>query len=417
MSKSDAERRSWLYFSAAAWVVLALVLVPFIWLAREPIGALTFGRSSAAALGLWTGMLVVATISHFFAITALFTTNRIATSNLIEMANTAGVIFIGVAALGQAANPVNLLIIQSVGMMVISAVVVVITAGAIGRGSEPIRWREMFRMTLSYGPTRAVIPFLELTVLSLAPWLIRRDLAEAGYMVIALNLAQIVQVAIVPIAQVSSIVSARLMGSGSEERLTDAARVLLGGSFFSSLFIVATVLPWADELMLLWLTDPSLAHGVATYFRYIAVSLVPLALYYGVKGIIEVRWIRPFNLYTLLVCVMIQVAVFYAAADFVALREAIGVSVAAGFFALGVMSVIWMRTYLPPAAYWGLGRVAAGAAVVFLVNLMMARVGNLLLLVPAAVVSAAIAAAAILIRPAPFVQHFKSLIVPGSSKA
>src|SRR5260370_20378933 len=94
----------------------------------------------------------------------------------------------------------------------------------------------MARTVATYGVARALTPFLELLILSLTPWLTRDAPREAGALIIALSVLQIVQIAIVPLTQISSVVTAGLLGLFRCERPPQRKIVFFFFAFFFFLF-------------------------------------------------------------------------------------------------------------------------------------------------------------------------------------
>jgi hypothetical protein len=197
-------------------------------------------------------------------------------------------------------------------------------------------------------------------------------------------------------------VGARLIGAGAQERVGDAVRLLVAGSLLTAMFSIAMVAPWSPELISLWLGDPVLTAGVTGYFQILVLSFVPLALYYGVKGIIEVRWIVPKNLISLLLCLLVQIVAYFLLAQ----RYPAALAVAV----LGLSSAVWIRDYFPALRYWGglralVAAVGAGAA-----NYWLRKEFGIAALVPGFILAGTIGACAIALRPVPFVTEMYALV-------
>src|SRR5439155_12955132 len=124
----------------------------------------------------------------------------------------------------------------------------------------------------------------------------------------------------------------------------------------------------------LWLRDPELAAGVSYYFSWLVWGILPVTLFQALRGIIEMRWFAPWNLYTLLSAAAAQVLVYEVARGLLGETAAVRAALLTTFWTmggltLGLLDISWWR----PLHYWGIGRLAGVSGVVALVNGLLAE--------------------------------------------
>jgi O-antigen/teichoic acid export membrane protein len=419
MSRDEDEKERWTQFALVVLVALAAILLPSMYLLRHSLARFFFGDSGvSAAATLWTVLVIVAAVAHYYAISALFARHRIVASNTVELASNALPLIVLLLMSKEGTTVEQLLRMQAIALGALAILVLGVLAA---RGRWLLTTRDfgtMTRILATYGLTRALIPFLEMLILSIGPWLIRSRTVEAGYLVIALSLVQLIQIVTTPLSQVSSIVGARLTAHEEEDRIGAGIRALIGCAMYAAILIVAVAMPWADVAIRVWLKEPDLSAGVTRAFVAILAAIIPLAAYFAAKGVIEVRWTQPFNLWSLAAGAVVQFAAYHLLARIYGPTGAILIAVPLSLWIVGVLTVIWIRRYLPQISFWGLGRLLVTGALLFAMNIALRRTLGTVAFVPAAIVSCALAAFLLLrVWPSQFVVFLTGVLRGAQSGA
>ena len=195
-----------------------------------------------------------------------------------------------------------------------------------------------------------------MAILAIGPWLLRGHPAEAGYLIVALTMVQVIQVGLTPITQIAGIVAARLVGRGDLARLNEEVRLLLGGTLYATVLALAALVPWSGYMLHLWLRDPHLAAGVSSYFSWLAWGILPVALFHALRGVIEMRWFTPRNLYTLLSATAVHLLVYALAREPFGEVAAVRASLLAALLVMGALTLTWLDpAWWRPLSYWGIG--------------------------------------------------------------
>lgn len=356
-----AAKRRYVLTAVAYWAGLSALLIPACYLLRQPLSNWLLPEAADdGATAFWTGMFLLGIVADFILYSTLLAERRIVLANLLEFFNVSGLLLALFFFHDVELTPLYTLRVQSLGMIGLSlaglAAYLALSRGWAGKQDyRPAVVRDF----VSYGLPRAPGPFLEMGLTLLGPWLLRDHLNEAGYLLVALTFVRVVEMFVQPVVLVSSVVAARLLGAGDRTSLANGTRLLFGAVLTTAALTLATIAPFRDQLLILWLGDPVLAARVGVYATVLLWGLVPYTIFQGLKGIIEMQWVRPVNLAILAMGLAIQLGGYYAAKllgvdPFSAVRLALLVS----FFGLGLASTAWMRPTLAPFRCYGPRRLA-----------------------------------------------------------
>ncbi|HOS91893.1 MAG TPA: hypothetical protein PLQ54_01140, partial [Armatimonadota bacterium] len=156
-----------------------------------------------------------------------------------------------------------------------------------------------------------------------------------------------------------------------------------------------------------WLTKDETIQGTWVHFSVLCWGVLPLTVFYALRGVIEVRWKTPYNLYTLAAAIGVHIVGYYAFARYMPPGPAVRASLMASLWVMGLLTMVWTRQYLRPVSYWGLPQLALIGAAIFAVNLWGAGVRGAA--GPAASAAAAASGVAVLVRSArcPFIADLR----------
>jgi hypothetical protein len=407
MAESAVARRRYVTVGCALWIGVASIALAGLVPARSIVAAWTLpGFADGPELAVWAAVLAMVTILEFVVCTSFLAERRLVPANALELMSVSGFLVLGLLWPMGALTPMSLLRFQTLGVLFMC---VAVLFGRLWisrrRWSEPgatPTWTETTRAFITYGLPRGGITGLDVAIITIGPWLLRAQPAQAGYLLVALMIVQVIQAALGPITQIASIVAANFVGRGEMARLKEEVQLLLGGTLYAATLALAFLVPWSGYLLAFWLRDPELVAGVQYYFSWLAWGVLPIALFYALRGIIEMRWFAPWNLCTLLSAAAAQLLVYAFGrglfGETAAVRAAVLTTfLALGGFTLGMLDTSWWR----PLRYWGVGRLAGVGAAVALANRLLAEQPGPLEALLGVVLSAAIVLVGLVLWPSP----------------
>lgn len=334
------------------------------------------GLADAEALTRWLSVIVVGLTLHYFASSLLFAQRRIVAANVLQLANGGGWLLAALWVLGSGADALRLLKLQGIASTALAALVILIVLAQFARGSVAVRWRDMpdaFREYASYGLPRAISPFGEMMIFLVGPWLLRGNMSEAGFLLIAFSLVRMIQALIQPASNVIGVVSAGLSGCGDDATLQRGMRLLTGLLGATGLAAAVLVIPWLEPLLRVWLRDPMVVAGVLPYARVLVLTIPAFVLFQGLKEPIEMLWHAPRNLGSIALAIAVLTGTYLAAAPIIGSIRAMMLAQFASFTVAGVASVYWIRDWVSETEYFGVRRFILVLALAGAANAAYAR--------------------------------------------
>jgi hypothetical protein len=357
-------------FVTAVFTLVSMALVLAVFFAGHFIAGTILPASSYPSWFL--GILVMLSIQQLFFFSVhnhLLVRRRIVVYNVYKFLAATGLLF-----------PAILLAAQHSARSVLTAYLV-LSAGllAVGHGMATIRplldWRRLpwsrlpwiVREAASYGPPRAFVNFIDSLLLVLPVWLLRGDVVEAGFMLSMFVFIQATSVVILPINELVMVASAANLGAGHTDGMQRMTTVLFKLLLVVSCALVASVIPFREALYRTAIGSERVVVGVSAYSALLS-CIIPITVFGGLKGVIDMQWKRPWNLANLCVSQVGSVALFYLLRIEYGwdARSAVIMSCATGLWALGIATVLAVRSLLRRIDWPALGAalaVVVGAAV------------------------------------------------------
>jgi len=387
----EGVKRYYVSQSILVWIGLTVVCMPALYGLQDRIALWLFPDTiEGGRLVFWTGVLMLATITSFIAYSAVIARRWMLRANTIELMNASGFLILILLWNTTDVSPLSLIRFQAISMLLFSLGVLLMFVISPTRNHSIRReeQRAIQRNFINYGLPRAPLTFLDGTVLLIGPWLLRGNLEETGYLIIALTLVRALLSFLMPITQVASVVTAGLLKDGSDDAIGEGIRLLFGTILYSTVIASAVFFPWSHAALTLWFDDQVLVDGVLKYFSVLIWGMLPFTIFHGLKGVIETRWTQPLNLYTLTAGLVANLVVFYCATGSHGTEEAIQLSILAMFWIVGSLSVIWVGGYLGPLNYWGFPQLAIITAILAMGNYWAAAESSFLIVgIPVALIS------------------------------
>lgn len=349
-------QRRFLVFAVVAGALVSIVALPTAWLLREPLSQWWFpGAENGGRLAFWCTVIMVATMANFLAYSSYLARREVLAANIILLCN-AQFLLIGLVLFGREWDVEWLLALDGCGMLAVSSAA--LAARFLRRRSPdpepPAPWREVALEYTRYGLPRAALTFMDASLPVVGPWLLRDDPREAGFLIVALSLTRIAQLATRPVTKIASVVTANLVGQQATDNIAKGVRLTCGLVIYAAAGATVLLVPWARQILQLWLGQPDIAAGAYEHFSILWLAIGPFMLFSVLRGIVETHWVFPFNLVSLIAAVATHVGLFYALQFVVTPARAADYSLLAAVWVLAGLTLYWLRQYLPPVRYWGL---------------------------------------------------------------
>ena len=365
----DTRKRVFVLSALAVWVAMSLSCVGLGFIFREPLSGFLFpGADAGPSLVVCTAALVAGTVASFLPYSTLLGERRVVAANILELVNASGIVLGALLWYGSAATATSVLGVQALGMAVLSVgtLVWLATGMAGGEGVEVGgMWKEAGDAFMRFGLPRGASSFLDMLLLLIGPWLLRRSPDEAGYLIVALTVLRLLQTAISPVSQIAAVVTARLRGATDRPALAGGVRMLGAGALYAGVIAVALTAPFVPYLLHIWLPSQVVGDGVAKYVPIILWAGVPYVLFQALKGVVEMHWVQPLNLISLCCAAVVQIGVTLALVPRLGLETAVSLGVVTSMTSLGALTAWWLREYLGSLADFGLFRLLGVAGIVY----------------------------------------------------
>ena len=381
MNESASTQLLYIMVGLSIFAVVAIIFIVGLVGGLETWASLVFADNLASvSLMFWVGMMALAMVLHYFATSTLLAFRWIIAANLVQLLNSSVWLLVGMWWWKTNTTIEALIRFQAVAtatlsVLVMMIVIVLLTARISRSSAGPIPWRNyqgILIESLTYGLPRGVSPFLEVSLFLLGPWLIRHDVEEVGYLIISFFFLRIGRTIIQPVAMIIGVAMAKLVGQKDETALKQGASLLLGTMLYGGCLLLSVVYPWIRFLLQVWLGDVILAQKVYGYVVVIMLAMLPVLVFQGLREPIEMIWKQPRNLYTLSCSIFFLVLCFYATKTFLPASTSILYGYVGALGLSGIMSVAWLKNYLNPFSYFGVGKILATSLFVLLLNWLVA---------------------------------------------
>lgn len=329
-----------LFYSA-----ISALLVTLTWWAEEPLIALFFPDSPHARWLLWiTVALAIEQLLHFNVVNNLLQERRMVLYNSYKFLNIAGIfalIFIWVENVSVLVALILYLILSSLLLLGGQLYYSFPALHQLPRIVRKEQW-PLIREIFSFSLVRGLVSFLAAALLVVGPWLLRADLQEVGYIAVIYIFFQTINVIVGPVSQLSMVVSSRKLGADDESAIALGVRLVFGLTVILAIICVVIVYPWHTLFLELLVSNPAIIVGASQY-RLLFFCLLPLSVFYGLRGVIEMQWKIPYNFFNLLVAHGLGLLCFFVVRPFYGLQGSVIISLSVTFWTLGILTVWTLR--------------------------------------------------------------------------
>lgn len=405
-------RKDYVFNSLILWAAISIFAIPIALFLDGTFSKLIFGDASYEFLATLTCLTCLALVLHYVANSTLFAERRVFLSNIFDLMNSSGFIIIAMYIKDIKESPESILLFQVIGIIAICLIYLIIylkSDFSLVEFFHNQKYKSLMKDFRVYGVSRGFVTFLDSLVLLIGPWIIRHEIEGSANLVIAYTFLRLIQTAINPISQIISMGVARNLNSGQlDYHLSKGIRCIIGLVLYLTIFSLTFLLPWGEQLLYLWLGETSIVEGVLVYYPFVLIALGPLSIFHSLKGIIEMKWIYPFNLVTLVITIIVQTITYYTMINFINSSLAISVSIIVSFSITCLITLVWLRVYLPNIKYYGIFRLSLAFYLLYNINQYLVEI-NLPILI-AGVLSVLLVIVSIIVIRSAFLQEIVEVL-------
>lgn len=395
--------------------MLALAVAPGFW------GRLFVGTApDADKIAIFTGLMSCALVVHFLVNSALLARGNIITANLIELVNVA-VAPVAAMYIVRHIDARELVGVQVATIACVSLAMLV-TLGLrfnaeAGERIHKMRTGHVIE-NATYGLPRAAGLALETGFLVIGPWLLREDLAAAGYLGIAFFLLRLARTVIQPVTILVAMRLGSLHTRGAHDDVQRGFDFIIVGVLLSAVAILPSVHAWSSVILELWLGD-QLGAAVHPYVQLLLIAIIPLSLLQALKEPIEIMWKKPFVLGLYGVGSLALLACGYLLTPYFGATDGITGAYVVAYTLMCMGALLIIRDRISPRAQFGLVRLGLLGCGAWAVNFVATKAAAVLplwerisiMLLVGAFTTLLVIVGYLFLMPSPLVRQFRDYLI------
>lgn len=339
-----------LYVAFRFWLTLALIVSTTNILFGPYLSPILFPYSiNPRHLLSITLYLSFAMVTGFFAYSILAAKKNIIIANLVEFLNAAGFLFLLMLVTSDTASYQSLIKYYS-SITLLLGIAVFVCIGKEFKSEIAVGYQKANDVTnayITYGVPRGISSFFELSLFLIGPWLLRDNENILGQLLVAMTLLRVIQIALGPIAQYSLVKTSKRYGLDEEEAIKHSLKLLFGSIVYFATVVLSVVPFCSKDFLTLWLGESEFSLATSGILNSLVLSLPALGMFYGLKGVVEARWVKPYILIILSVSVAFQFLAYFAFCSFLTEAESVLVAMNLAFLTLGLGVLLVVKEWLP----------------------------------------------------------------------
>ncbi len=348
---SDKKKQfEFLYVAFKFWLTLAFIVSTTNIFFGAYLSSVLFPHSiNPRQLLSVTLYLSFAMVTGFFAYSILAATRNIIIANLVEFLNAACFLFLLMWATSDTASYQSVLNYYSTLTLLLGIAVFVYISkefeSEITVGCQ--KTSDVTNAYVTYGVPRGVSSFFELSLFLIGPWLLRDNENILSQVLIAMTLLRVIQIALGPIAQYSLVKTSKRYGLDEEEAIKHSVKLLFGSIVYFATVVLSVVPFCSKDFLTLWLGESEFSSATSVILNSLVLSLPALGMFYGLKGVVEARWVKPYILIILSVSVGFHFLAYFAFCGFLNESESVLVAMNLAYLTLGLGVLLVVKEWLP----------------------------------------------------------------------
>lgn len=344
LNKEDKEKHKIYFFiSIIGWFFSVLMLLFIYIFFGDKLAELTFNNNTNRKIYFLYTLWYIAILHLIYIVQPFFLTQRkIITYNLINTVNSS-VIFL-IAFIYFQKN-VELIVILNFSFILMSIlqlillfyIIIKLRIYNIPSKNSIFKNGKLFYL---YSAPRAIITFLDTFLLAIATFLVINDEDVLASFFLTIVLARTILVVLQPVSKLSSVI---IGNNNALEKQKQAINIMTGSILYFTILFLIIMINWLNVLINFWLSKDEIIINVLYAFDIVAIGLIPYAIFNGLKGIIEVKFFKPYNLFSLIVAIILHVVFFLVLKTKCSMLFSLSISLAGAFISLGVLTIYWCR--------------------------------------------------------------------------
>lgn len=369
INKDDKEKvKIYFFISVALWFLsLSVLFLTYVFF-KDAVGKLLLPEVKNANTYLYFTFIYIAVLHLSYLILPYFLNlRRILLYNIINILNASVIMIIVFYFIRDKGNLIAVLEMALYTMCVlqICCLVYIIFKLQLYRLPPKTALKKEGRLFLLYGLPRSIMTFLDMFLITIGSLLIKNDKEIIGSFLIAITLSRVILIVLQPLSLLSSIIVGH---SADENKHKKTLNLMFGGILYSSIVVIIILYNWIEILISYWLNKPETIADVVIIFKILVFGLIPYCIFQGLKGIIEIRFFKPLNLFSMGVGLVIHVVLYFVLIQFYNGLIGLSISLMLAFVVMGAMSLYWCRNEFNALKYFKFIQLLLISGVLFVVN-------------------------------------------------
>lgn len=369
INKDDKEKiKTYFFISIILWLISLCVLFIIYLFFRDTISRLLLPKVEDANTYLLFTFIYIAILHLSYLILPYFLNlRRILLYNIISVLNASVIMLLVFYFIKDKSNLITVLKTALFLMCILQASCLTYIIIKLKLYKWPIKgmMKKEGKQFLRYGLPRSAMTFLDMFLLTIGSLLIKNDDQIVGSFLIAITLSRVILIVLQPLSLLSSIIVGH---SKDDDKHKKTLNLMFGGILYSSVIVIIILYNWIEILISYWLTKPETISDVVIVFRILVFGLIPYCMFQGLKGIIEIRFFRPLNLFSMIIGLVVHVIIYFILNQFYTILIALSVSLMLAFIVMGLMSLYWSRKELNSLKYFKFTHLLLVSVILFVIN-------------------------------------------------
>jgi hypothetical protein len=343
LNNNDIEKKRVYFFIAFSGWVFSIVVIGFLYVfLKQYLATFIYNdvENSILYVGFTFWYIIILHLSYI--IHPYFLTQRkIVSYNIINITN-ASVFFIIIFYYYSTASLeiilYNVFLILSVFQLIL--MLLIITQLKLYNLPKLKSIKGALKTFYYYSIPRSIITFLDMFLLTIGSLLMSKNEKIIASFLIAIALSRMVLIVLLPVSKLSSVIIANDHNTNKEKK---AVNVMTATIVYSTLIFIIILYNWLGFLLDVWLNNTETINNIIYAFNFLVFGLLPYAYFQSLKGIIEIKFFKPYNLYSLIIAVIVHISVFLVLRKFYSALFSLSISITLAFLSLGLLTVYWLR--------------------------------------------------------------------------
>lgn len=344
LNKNDVEKKKVYFFiSFLGWVFSVIILIGTYFFLGDYLGNITYNDNENSKAYMLLTLWYISILHLSYLVQPYFLTQRkIISYNLISTLNASIIFLLVFFCFYKNPNLESILystfyIMSTLQILLMLYIVIKLKLYNIPSKKSI---KQQFKSFYTYSVPRSIITFSDMFLLTIGSLMVFEDETVIASFLIAIVLSRMILVVLQPVSKLSSVI---IGNDNTKEKQNNTINLMTGAIVYLALLLVVLLSTWLDVLLKVWLNNPETINNVLFAFNFIAFGLIPYAFFQGLKGVIEIKFFKPYNLYSLIIAIAAHVVLFLILKNYYSMLLSLSISLTFAFISLGVTTVFWCR--------------------------------------------------------------------------